>query len=62
VEKESDGFRFTRVRVRAEVGLAEGAIPAKVRQAGELAEQYCLVSRSLACRVDYHLEINVNHQ
>jgi len=57
VEKQADGFRFTHVDVRAEVTLAQQELAEKVRQLGDLAEKYCLVSRSVVCPVRYHLEI-----
>ena len=57
VEKGKDGFRFTTVQIRAKVMLSNHGFAEKVREFGNLAEKYCLVSRSLACPVRYHLEI-----
>lgn len=57
VEKQRDGFRFTNVEVRVKVTLRQPDLAEKVREFGHLAEKYCLVSRSLACPVRYHLEI-----
>jgi len=57
VEKQTDGFRFTNVEVRAEVILKQQELAEKVRELGDLAEKYCLVSRSLACPVHYELEV-----
>ena len=57
VEKGKDGFRFTTVQIRAKVMLSDYRFVEKVREFGNLAEKYCLVSRSLACPVRYHLEI-----
>ena len=57
VEKGKDGFRFTNVQIRAKVMLSDYRFVEKVREFGNLAEKYCLVSRSLACPVRYHLEI-----
>ncbi|MBN2455271.1 MAG: OsmC family protein [Sedimentisphaerales bacterium] len=57
VEKGKDGFRFTNVQVRAKVMLSDHVFAEKVREFGNLAEKYCLVSHSLACPVRYHLEI-----
>jgi len=57
VEKQKDGFRFTNVEVRAKITLQQPELAEKVRQLGDLAEKYCLVSRSLVCPVRYHLEI-----
>jgi len=57
VEKGQDGFRFTNVEVRAEVTLAQQELAEKVNQLGDLAEKYCLVSRSVTCPVHYRLVI-----
>ena len=57
LEKQKDGFRFTHVEVRAEVTLAQQQLAEKVRQLGDLAEKYCLVSRSVTCPVHYRLEV-----
>jgi organic hydroperoxide reductase OsmC/OhrA len=62
LDKQSDGFRFTSVTVQAKVQISENESVEKVREAGRLAEQYCLVSRSVACPVEYQLEINVTNQ
>jgi len=59
VEKQADGFRFINVEVRAEVTLQQQDIVEKVRELGDLAEKYCLVSRSLACPVRYSLVVQV---
>jgi len=56
VEKQTDGFRFTNVEVRAEVTLKHPEVAEKVRELGDLAEKYCLVSRSVTCPVHYELE------
>lgn len=57
LEKQSDGFRFTGVEVRAKIEISDDKDSGKVQEAGKLAEKYCLVSRSAACAVDYKLEI-----
>ena len=57
VEKGKDGFRFTNVQIHAKVILSDYRFAEKVCEFGNLAEKYCLVSRSLACPVRYHLEI-----
>jgi len=57
VEKQTDGFRFTSVEVRAEVTLQQENLAGKAREIGDLAEKYCLVSRSVACPVHYQLEV-----
>jgi len=62
VEKQKDGFRFTNVVVRAEVTLAQQQLAEKVRQLGDLAEKYCLVSRSVSCSVHYRLEVKTTEK
>jgi organic hydroperoxide reductase OsmC/OhrA len=57
VEKQVGGFRFTNVEVRAKVTLQQRDFVEKVRELGDLAEKYCLVSRSVACPVHYELEV-----
>ena len=59
LEKQSDGFRFTNVEVKAKVQLLEEKFAEKVQEAGQLAEKYCLVSKSVACSVNYQLEIEI---
>jgi len=57
VKKQADGFRFTSVEVRAKVMLQHQGLVAKVREFGNLAEKYCLVSRSVNCPVHYELKV-----
>jgi len=59
VEKQADGFRFTNVKVRAEVILKQQELAEKVRELGDLAEKYCLVSRSVACPIKFSLMVKV---
>jgi len=59
VEKQRDGFRFTNVEVRAKITLQQPDIAEKVRELGDLAEKYCLVSRSVTCPVQYSLVVQV---
>jgi len=59
VEKGTGGFRFTNVEVRAKVALQERDLAEKVHEIGNLAEKYCLVSRSVACPVRYHLQVEM---
>jgi len=59
LEKQSDGFRFTNVEVRAKVRLPEEKFAEKTQEAGQLAEKYCLVSKSVTCPVNYQLEIEI---
>jgi len=62
VEKQADGFRFTNVKVHAEVTLQHQDIVEKVSEFGNLAEKYCLVSRSVACPVDYQLQVKTKNE
>jgi len=62
VEKQADGFRFTNVEVRAEVTLQHQDLVEKAREFGNLAEKYCLVSRSVACPVDYQLQVKTKNE
>ena len=57
IEKQTDGFRFTNVQVQATVTLAQQELARKIRELGDLAEKYCLVSRSVTCPVRYELEV-----
>jgi len=59
VEKQKDGFRFTNVEVQAKVVLRQQQSAEKVRELGDLAEKYCLVSRSVTCPVQYSLVVQV---
>ena len=62
LEKQSDGFRFTNVEVRAKVQLPEEKFTEKTQEADSLAEKYCLISRSVACPVDYQLEVEIEEK
>ena len=62
LEKQKDGFRFTNVRVRAKLILRQGNLAEKVRQLGDLAEKYCLVSHSVTCPVHYELEVKTTEK
>jgi uncharacterized OsmC-like protein len=57
VEKTKNGLRFTNIEVRAKVSLGSEGSPEKIEEIAELAEKYCLVSGSLACPVQYHVEV-----
>ncbi|UCE49965.1 MAG: OsmC family protein [Phycisphaerales bacterium] len=57
VEKTKNGLRFTSVEVRAKVSLASVDSAAKIGEIAQLAEKYCLVSGSLACPVQYSVEV-----
>ena len=62
LEKQSDGFRFINVEVRAKVQLSDDKFAAQIQEAGHLAEKYCLVSRSVACPVDYKIDIEIKQK
>jgi len=47
------------VEVRAKVTLKQQELAEKIRELGDLAEKYCLVSRSVACPVRYSLVVQV---
>ena len=57
VEKTKNGLRFTNVEVRAKVSLGSVSSADKIEEIAQLAEKYCLVSGSLACPVQYHVEV-----
>jgi organic hydroperoxide reductase OsmC/OhrA len=57
VEKTKNGLRFTNVEVRAKVSLVSAESAEKVEEIAQLAEKYCLVSGSLACPVQYKVEV-----
>jgi organic hydroperoxide reductase OsmC/OhrA len=60
VEKTKNGLRFTNVEVRAKVSLVSADSAAKIEEIAQLAERYCLVSGSLACPVQYNVEVIEN--
>jgi organic hydroperoxide reductase OsmC/OhrA len=57
VEKTKNGLRFTNVEVRAKVRLGSASPVEKIEEIGQLAEKYCLVSGSLVCPIQYHVEV-----
>jgi len=57
VEKTRNGLRFTNVQVNAKVSLGGSDSAEKIEEIAQLAEKYCLVSGSLACPVQYHVEV-----
>ncbi|MFA5424325.1 MAG: OsmC family protein [Phycisphaerae bacterium] len=57
VEKTKTGLRFTGVNVKAKVKIGEGVQAEKIEEIARLAEKYCLVSGSVACPVEYEVEI-----
>jgi len=57
VEKTKNGLRFTSVEVNAEVLLNDNNQAEKIEEIAQLAEKYCLVSGSVACLVEYGVEV-----
>ena len=57
VEKTKNGLRFTHVEVKARVSLADNTQAEKIEEIARLAEHYCLVSGSVTCPVEYHVDI-----
>ena len=60
LEKDEGGFRFARVAVDVAVATPQSTDEAAVRRAAELAEKYCLVTRSLNCPVEFNLTIKTS--
>ncbi|MBW7991360.1 MAG: OsmC family protein [Planctomycetes bacterium] len=58
VEKTKNGLRFTNVDVVAKVSLADADSAQKIREITQLTEKYCLVSNSLACHVQYNVQVD----
>jgi organic hydroperoxide reductase OsmC/OhrA len=57
VEKTKNGLRFTNIEVKAKVSLADGVSAEKIEEIARLADKYCLVTGSLACPVQYSVEV-----
>ena len=57
VEKTKNGLRFTNIEVIAKVSLGNADSVGKIEEIAHLAKKYCLVSGSLACPVQYHVEV-----
>jgi organic hydroperoxide reductase OsmC/OhrA len=57
VEKTENGLRFTNIEVKAKVSLGSAASYKEIEEIAQLAEKYCLVSGSLACPVQYLVEV-----
>lgn len=57
VDKTKKGLRFTGVEVEAEVLPGEANQSEKIKKIAQLAEEYCLVSGSVACPVHYSVEV-----
>jgi organic hydroperoxide reductase OsmC/OhrA len=57
VEKTKNGLRFTNIEVKAKVSLGSDSSAEKIEEIAQLAEKYCLVSGSLACPVQSHVEV-----
>lgn len=57
VEKGNEGFKFTKVRVKAKVIVAKDKHSDKIEGISHLAEKYCLVSNSVNFPVSYKVHI-----
>jgi peroxiredoxin-like protein len=57
--KEADGLRFTRIVVRPELALPEGANEERALRVLEKAEKGCLIARSLAAKTELLPQITV---
>jgi organic hydroperoxide reductase OsmC/OhrA len=57
VEKTKNGLRFTTVEVEAKVSFSNKNQAEKIEEIARLAERYCLVSGSVACPVEYKVEV-----
>ena len=57
VEKTKNGLRFTSVGVKAKVSLSDENQTEKIEKIAQLAEKHCLVSGSVACPVEYGVEV-----
>jgi organic hydroperoxide reductase OsmC/OhrA len=57
VEKTKNGLRFTNVRVEAKVKINDANQAEKIPEIAGLAEKYCLVSGSLNCPIEYHVDL-----
>ena len=60
VEKTKDGLRFTNIEVKAKISLADGTSADKIEEIAHLADKYCLVTGSLACPVQYSVDVVEN--
>ena len=56
VEKTKNGLRFTSVEVKAKIFSAEKQVE-KIEEIAQLAKKYCLVYGSVACPVEYGVEV-----
>ena len=57
MEKTKNGLRFTSVEVKAKISLSDEKQIEKIEEIAQLAEKYCLVSSSVACPVEYGVEV-----
>ena len=57
VEKTENGLRFTGVEIKAKVLLSDESQAERIEELAQLAEKYCLVSGSVACPVEYKVEV-----
>ncbi len=59
IEKQEGGFRFTSIVVRPVVLVEKAQDRERAQRLVEKAENACLISRSLACKVALEPEINI---
>ena len=57
VEKTKNGLRFTEIQVRVKVRSDDTVSVQKIQEIAQLADRYCLVSNSLACPVQYDVQV-----
>jgi organic hydroperoxide reductase OsmC/OhrA len=62
VERDADGFRFVGVQVQATAAVKEPRLAEKICELAGLAETHCLVSRSVSCPVQYHLQVEIGEE
>ncbi len=53
LERVEKGFQFTKILLKAKVGVESEELIPKVERALELAGKYCLVANSMKCTVDH---------
>lgn len=60
MEKTSDGLAFTRIEVQISVAVGTENDVGNARQAGDMAEKSCPVSKALKCPVNVNIHVNVH--
>jgi peroxiredoxin-like protein len=59
LEKQADGFRFSRVVIRPTLTIAEAADEERAHKMLAKAERVCLISRSLSCHIELQAKVEV---